>query len=236
VNAPARRAISALAAAALLGGCAVSPAKDDPLEQWNRAMYAIHEPIDRNVVHPFIKAYLDYTPKLVRQGISNVFGNIDDLFSALNGFLQGRPDQAGHDLGRVITNTLVGLGGLFDVASEAGVPKGNTDFGVTFGVWGFPQGPYLFIPLFGPTTVRDGTGWLVRLYAGPVGFIPDVPLRNSLYGVGAVDMRAQAEDAIGFVDSAALDRYTFIRRAYLQRRQYLVNGGKPSPDTEEETP
>jgi phospholipid-binding lipoprotein MlaA len=92
----------------------------------------------------------------------------------------------------------------------------------------------MFIPLFGPTTVRDGTGWLVRFYLGPVGYIPDVPARNVLYGIGAVDLRSQAQDAVGFVDQAALDRYAFIRRAYLQRRQYLVYDGKPPPEKEEE--
>ena len=124
-----------------------------------------------------------------------MFNNIDDLFSAVNGLLQGKLDKAGNDLGRVMVNTLAGFGGLIDVASDAGIERGNEDFGQTFAVWGFPQGPYLFIPLFGPTTVRDGTGVIVRIALGPVGYIPDVPLRNSLYGVGYVDLRAQALDA-----------------------------------------
>ena len=117
--------------------------------------------------------------------MSNVFNNIDDLFSAVNGLLQGKLDKFGDDLGRVMLNTGFGLGGIFDLASMVGIERGNEDFGQTFGVWGFPQGPYLFVPLFGPTTVRDGTGVLVRIAVGPVGYIPDVPVRNSLYGVGA---------------------------------------------------
>jgi phospholipid-binding lipoprotein MlaA len=150
----------------------------------------------------------------------------------VNALLQGKPDKAGNDFGRVMLNTFV-LGGIFDVASDLGIERGGEDFGQTFGVWGFPQGPYLFVPLFGPTTVRDGTGWLVRLYTGPVGFIPDVPARNTIYGVGAVDLRYQIGDVLDIVDTAALDKYTFIRNAYLQRRRYLVYDGQVPPDQQE---
>jgi phospholipid-binding lipoprotein MlaA len=230
----ATRAIGAVVTAALLAGCALGPTKSDPFEPWNRAMYAIHEPIDDNIVRPAVQAYVDYTPRVMRLAISNVFNNIDDLFSAINGFLQGKLDKAGNDLGRVLINTGFGFGGLIDIASDAGIERGMEDFGQTFGVWGFPQGPYLFVPLFGPTTVRDGTGVIVRVYLGPVGYIPDVALRNSLYGVGAVDLRAQALEASSIVDKAALDRYTFIRRAYLQRREYLVNDGQSPPVKEED--
>ena len=115
-----------------------------------------------------------------------------------------------------------------------GIERGNEDFGHTFGVWGFPQGPYLYVPLFGPTTVRDGTGTVVRIaVGGPVGYIPNVAVRNSLYGIGAVDLRAQALETSSMIDTAALDRYLFIRNAYLQRRRYLVYDGKPPPETEE---
>jgi phospholipid-binding lipoprotein MlaA len=225
---------AAVAAAALLAGCAGVPSKVDPLEPMNRALYQVHDVVDTNVVKPVAEAYVAVVPKFIRTGVANVFNNIDDLFSAVNGVLQGKPDKAGNDLGRVMTNTLFGLGGLIDVASEAGIERGNEDFGQTFAVWGFPQGPYLFIPLFGPTTVRDGTGVLVRITVGPVGFLPDVTLRNSLYGLGYVDLRAQALDAGGIIDTAALDRYLFIRNAYLQRRRYLVYDGKPPPEPEDE--
>ncbi|MEP7181772.1 MAG: VacJ family lipoprotein [Betaproteobacteria bacterium] len=237
MNAVARavaRTIAAAATATLMAGCALGPTKGDPLEPWNRAMYAIHEPIDTNVVRPVAQAYVDYVPRLFRLAVSNVFNNIDDLFSAVNGLLQGKPEKAGNDLGRVLINTGFGFGGLIDIASDAGIERGLEDFGQTFGVWGFPQGPYLFVPMFGPTTVRDGTGTLVRVYLGPVGFIPDVVVRNSLYGLGAVDVRAQALDTSVIIDKAALDRYTFIRRAYLQRREYLVNDGKKPPEKEDD--
>jgi len=134
----------------------------------------------------------------------------------------------------VVLNTGFGLGGIFDLASMIGIERGNEDFGQTFGVWGFPQGPYLYVPLFGPTTVRDGTGTVVRIaVGGPVGYIPNVAVRNSLYGIGAVDLRAQALETSSMIDTAALDRYLFIRNAYLQRRRYLLYDGKPPPEPEE---
>jgi phospholipid-binding lipoprotein MlaA len=195
----------------------------------NRASYRVHEVVDGHFIKPMVQAYVDYTPRLVQQGIHNFFGNIDDFFSFINAALQNKPDKAGHDLGRVITNTGFGLLGLIDVASEAGVPKGNEDFGQTFGVWGIPQGPYLFIPVFGPTTVRDGTGWIVRGYASPIGYIEDIPTRNVLWALNVIDLRASALQAESMVNQAALDPYTFIRRAYLQRRRYLVYDGQPPP-------
>lgn len=221
-----------LAATLLLGGCAMTPSKVDPLEPMNRAMFEVNDVVDGNIVKPVAEFYVAAVPQIVRTGIENVFNNIDDLFSGINGLLQGKTEKAGNDFGRVLLNTMCLLG-VFDVASDLGIPRGNEDFGQTFGVWGFPQGPYLFVPLFGPTTVRDGTGVLVRVYAGPVGFIPYVPLRNSIYGLGYVDLRAQALGAGDVVSTGALDRYLFIRNAYLQRRRYLQFDGNPPPAIEE---
>jgi phospholipid-binding lipoprotein MlaA len=232
------RSALVLAAAALASGCATTPrpaTPADPLEPFNRAMYAIHEPIDTHVVKPVAQAYVDYVPRAVRQPVTNFFGNIDDLFSGINGVLQGKPEKAAHDFGRVMVNSLYGLGGLIDFATEAGIPKGEEDFGQTFGVWGIPQGPYLFVPLFGPTTVRDGTGWVIRGYTTPVGFMDDVSARNVVWGVGALDLRAQALEAQSMVEKAALDPYTFIRRSYLQRREYLTyDGSPPRPKDDDE--
>jgi phospholipid-binding lipoprotein MlaA len=229
----AAQSVVGIVALALTAGCATAPASpDDPFEPANRVLFDVHETADKYVLKPMIDVYTFILPKPVRTGVSNFFNNIDDLFSGVNALLQGKPDKAGNDFGRVMLNTFV-LGGIFDVASDLGIERGGEDFGQTFGVWGFPQGPYLFVPLFGPTTVRDGTGWLVRLYTGPVGFIPDVPVRNTIYGVGAVDLRYQVGDALDIVDTAALDKYTFIRNAYLQRRRYLVYDGQPPPDKEE---
>jgi len=230
-----RRSAIALFAASVLGGCAAAPSRDDPFEPMNRASYAVHEVVDGYDVKPVAQAYDDYAPKLVQTGIRNFFGNIDDFFSFINDMLQNKPDKAGNDLGRVIANTGFGLLGLIDIASDAGIPKGNEDFGQTFGYWGIPQGPYLFIPVLGPTTVRDGTGLIARAYASPLSYvIVDVPTRNILYGVGFVDLRAQYLETDRLVDQAAIDKYTFIRRSYLQRREYLVYDGRPPPPKEED--
>ena len=224
----------AATALALLAGCAATPSKVDPLEPMNRALYKVHDVLDTNIVKPVAEGYATVVPQFMRTGFANVFNNIDDLFSAVNGLLQGKPDKAGNDLGRVLINTFFGMGGLIDIASDAGIERGNEDFGQTFAVWGIPQGPYLFIPLFGPTTVRDGAGVIVRIAVGPVGYINDVALRNSIYGVGYVDLRSQVLESGSIVDTAALDRYIFIRNAYLQRRRYLIYDGKPPPEPEDE--
>ncbi len=231
---PFRRAALALAGATtLLAGCAVGPTKEDPLEPLNRQMYAVHQVIDGNFVKPVAEAYVKVVPEPIRTGVANFSGNIDDIFTGINNVLEGNGQQAGDDFGRVLLNSTFGLLGIFDLASMMGIHKDHKDFGITFGKWGVPAGPYLFIPLFGPTTVRDGTGTLVRLFIGPVSYIPDVPLRNSIYGVGYVDLRAQALDAESVLDTAALDRYRFLRNAYLKNRQYQIYDGKPPPEEDE---
>ncbi len=219
-----------------LSGCATTGGGRafDPFEPVNRAMYAVNEPIDKYFFKPVAQAYVDYVPSIVRTGISNYFNNIDDLFSAVNGLLQGKLDKAGHDMGRVMINTFPGILGLIDVASDLGIPRGNEDFGQTFGYWGIPQGPYLFLPFFGPSTVRDGTGFVLRVLWSPTTEIPNVALRNVIYGLGGVDIRAQALGATSLIDEASLDPYTFVRRAYLQRREYLVYDGSPPPPKDDE--
>ncbi len=228
----ARQALG-LAALVVLAGCAATPSRVDPLEPMNRGLYQVHEAVDKVVLKPVVNVYTAVVPKPVRTGVSNFYNNIEDAFSALNGLLQAKPQKAGDDLGRVMANTFFGLGGLIDVASGAGIERGEEDFGQTFAVWGFGPGPYLFIPLLGPSTVRDATGLAARFALGPAGEINDVPVRNSLYGLGVVDARYQAGDALSVVESAALDRYTFIRNAYLQRRRYLIYDGKVPPEPED---
>ena len=230
---PVRRGIAVGACALLIAGCAAAPNRDDPFEPFNRAMYQVNDVVDGHLFKPIAQAYSDWVPKIIQTALGNVLGNIDDLFSAIAGLASGRFDSAGNDLGRVITNTMFGFGGLIDVASDGNIPKGNMDFGIMFGAWGIPQGPYLFIPLWGPTTVRDGSGSLARVWFGPTGYIHDVGWRNSLYGVGAVEIRSEALAQEALIDQASLDRYTFIRRAYLQRREYMVTG-KPAATKEEE--
>lgn len=228
-------AMMPLLAAMLLAGCAAGPTKEDPWEPFNRSMYSVHEVIDGAVLKPVAQGYVAIIPEPIRDAVSNVFGNINDFFSGLNSFLQGDGNRAGDAWGRVLLNTIGGIGGIFDLATMMGIKKDPNDFGITFGKWGFPQGPYLFVPGFGPTTVRDGTGYLVRLYVGPVGFIPDVPLRNSLYGLGYVDLRASALPAEAVVETAAIDKYRFIRNAYLRARRYQLYNGHPPPEEDEDS-
>ncbi|HEY8623619.1 MAG TPA: VacJ family lipoprotein [Casimicrobiaceae bacterium] len=235
MNALNRRIAPALAlCATVLAGCAAAPSRVDPLEPWNRAMYSVHEVVDGNVIKPIAKAYVQVTPEPIRTGVSNFFGNIDDLFTGINDALQGNGNRAGDAFGRVLLNSTFGLGGIFDLASMMGITKDKNDFGLTFGKWGAPDGAYLFIPLFGPTTVRDGTGALVRIYASPTGYISDVAVRNSLYALGYLDTRAQLLQGEGVLDTAALDKYRFLRNAYLKARRYQLYDGKPPPEAEEE--
>jgi phospholipid-binding lipoprotein MlaA len=221
-------------AAMLLAGCAAAPNKDDPFEPWNRTMYDVHQAVDGTIVKPIAQAYVAATPELIRTGISNFFGNIDDLFTGINNVLEGRGDQAGDDFGRVLLNSTFGMGGILDLASMMGITKDKKDFGITFGKWGAPQGPYFFVPLFGPTTLRDGTGTVVRIFLSPIGYINEIPVRNTLYGVGYLDTRAQALSAESVLDTAAIDRYRFLRNAYLKNRRYQVYEGKPPPEEDED--
>ena len=218
----------------VLAGCAVAPSKVDPLEPWNRAMYSVHEVVDGNVIKPVAKAYVQNMPELIRTGVSNFFGNIDDLFTGINDVLQGNGNRAGDAFGRVLLNSTFGMGGIFDLASMVGITKDKNDFGLTFGKWGATEGAYLFIPLFGPTTVRDGTGWLVRIYTTPTGYIDNIPLRNSIWGIGYLDTRAQLLQSEDVLDTAALDKYRFLRNAYLRARRYQLYDGKPPPELDEE--
>jgi phospholipid-binding lipoprotein MlaA len=209
------------------GATSASTSPDDPFEPFNRSMYQVHQVIDGHIVRPIAQGYVAIIPAPVRQAVGNVLGNIDDFFSGVNGVLQNKPEEAGTSFGRVIINTFIGIGGLIDVASSGNIEKYTLDFGQTLGVWGFPTGPYLFVPVFGPTDVRDGLGTIARGYADPIGYISDVPWRNSLYGLAFVERRAEALDTESLVNQAAIDPYTFIRRAWLQRRAFMVTGKRP---------
>jgi phospholipid-binding lipoprotein MlaA len=223
----------ALSALLLMGGCASATSPQDPLEPMNRKLYQANEVLDKYAVKPVVKAYTWALPQFVRTGVSNVFNNVSDLYSGINDLLQAKPRKAVDDFGRVAVNTTVGIVGLFDVASKWGLARGDEDFGQTLGYWGLGQGPYLFLPLFGPTTIRDGTGATVRIYTDPVNYIDDEGFRNGVKVLSVVDKRSQADDILNIVDKAALDRYRFIRSSYLQRRLYVVHDGEP-PRTDDE--
>ena len=232
----AKRLLLSVFAMVMLGGltgCATTANNPkDPYEGFNRAMFSVNEGIDV-VVKPVAQGYDTVTPRLVKAGIGNFFGNIADIWTALNNFLQGKGVQGVSDVGRVIVNTTFGIAGLFDVASEMGYEKHSEDFGQTLGVWGVGDGSYLFWPVLGPRTTRDTFGVAVDLYADPIPRIDNVPVRNTLMGVRFIDTRASLLPADKVVEQAAFDKYSYIRDAYLQNRRSVIHDGNP-PVAEEQ--
>lgn len=224
---------AALLLLALLQACASGPNahKEDPLEPLNRTIFNFNEGLDRAVLKPVATAYRDVTPAPVRLGVTSFFGNISDAWSMVNSVLQGQPAEAMDSFFRVTTNTLWGVGGIFDVASLMEIPKHREDFGKTLGVWGFAPGPYLVLPLLGPSSVRDAAGTVVDAKGGVLGRIEDVPVRNSLVGLRLLDTRTNLLGLSGALDRAALDKYTFTRDIYLQRRQSQL--GQEEQEVEE---
>ncbi len=212
-----------------IGSVRAAASEMDPIEPFNRVVYTVNDKVDRAIFKPLAQGYEFILPVVVRSCVSNVFGNIGDVPASLNNFLQGKIKEGGSDICRVGVNTTVGLLGCFDIASKWGFEKHNEDFGQTLGRWGVPSGPYLVLPLFGPSTVRDGSALIVDGYIDPFRFINDIPVRNITYGVRLVDKRAQALDTTNFIDNAALDPYVFVRDAYLTRRRSLVLDGREPP-------
>lgn len=204
-----------------LQGCATGPNANpaDPLEPFNRTVFNFNDGVDRALIKPVATAYQDVMPALARRGVTNFFGNISDVWSLVNNVLQFKPEAAADSFFRVTTNTLWGLGGIFDVASEMKIRKHSEDFGRTLGYWGVASGPYLVLPLMGPSTVRDSIGSLVDAQGNLVGQVDNVPVRNSLISLRAVDLRANLLDAGDLLEQASLDKYTFARDIYLQRHR-----------------
>jgi len=224
-----KRLCAALLFAGSLAGCATSGGNPaDPLERVNRVTFAFNDAADKAVLTPVAKGYRAVFPGFVRTGISNFFSNLEDVWISVNDVLQGKFQEGLEDATRVIFNSTFGIAGLFDFASDAGLAKRNEDFGQTLGWWGVASGPYIVIPLLGPSTFRDGFGLLFDGRADPVYLgVEDVPARNSLYAARAIGNRANLLDASSVVDRAALDRYSFVRDAWLQRRRNLVYDGNP---------
>jgi len=214
----------------LASGCAsvqqTSPR--DPWESYNRSMFAFNDAVDGALLKPIAYAYRDLTPQPMRSCVSNIFGNLEDVWSAFNSFLQARGHDFFNTLGRVLFNSTMGLGGCIDVASMNGAYKIKNDLGTTLGVWGLGTGPYVVLPFAGSSTLRDGTARLGGFAAGvssltPIFEIDNVPVRNSILGLYAVEAREGLLDADEIVNRTAIDRYSFIRDAYLQQRDALVN-------------
>jgi phospholipid-binding lipoprotein MlaA len=205
----------------------VEPSPRDPWEPFNRSVFEFNEGLDKYLLKPVVAAYRFILPEIVRDGIYNFFSNYSDIYTALQNLLQGKPDLAFNDLMRVAVNTIFGLGGLMDVATPGGLPKHKEDWGQTFGVWGVPSGPYLVLPFFGPSTIRDTFGTAADLETDYLfKYIPDVGLRNSITGLRVINARNTFYEAGDLLDGAALDKYSFIRDAYLQRREYQINEGR----------
>jgi phospholipid-binding lipoprotein MlaA len=225
-----RRAAAALALS-LVAGLAFAQAEPnpaDPLEGFNRGVMRFNDGIDNAVLKPVAEAYRQVVPSFVRTGVGNFFGNLGDGWSAINHVLQGKPEPALNMTLRLAVNTVFGLGGVLDIASEAGLERQSEDFGQTLGVWGVPAGPYLMLPLFGPSTVRDSAGRVVEFqdYAS-IRYTDDATLANGMQVLGIVHSRAGLLGASRLMDDIALDRYSFLRDAYLARRRNLVYDGNP---------
>lgn len=221
------------AASGLLGGCATSGNPKDPIEGFNRAMFAFNEGLDAAIIKPVAKGYDAALPSPVKTGVTNFFGNIADVFIAVNNLLQGKPADAVSDAGRFLVNTTIGIFGLFDVATEIGMEKHEEDFGQTFGRWGAGPGAYVVIPVFGPRNVRDTAGLVLDVMADPVADVDHVPTRNTLLAVRLISDRATLLPADKVIEEAALDKYSYIRDGYLQRRRSLIHDGNPPREAEE---
>lgn len=213
-------------------GCAsipagVAPSPHDPWEPFNRSVFEFNEGLDTYLLKPVVAGYRFVLPEFVRDGIYNFFSNYSDIYTALQNLLQGKPDYAFSDLMRVVVNTTFGLGGLIDMATPGGLPKHKEDWGQTFGVWGVPSGPYVVLPFFGPSSVRDTFGTAADLESDYLfRLLPDVALRNSLTGLRVVNARNTYYEAGDLLDGAAIDKYSFVRDAYIQRRAYQINEGR----------
>jgi len=230
----ANKLCAALLLAGMLAGCATSGGNPaDPLEPLNRVVFSFNDTADKAFIKPVARAYRAVLPGIVRTGVSNFFSNLEDVWISVNDVLQGKFQQGVDDFGRVLFNSTFGIAGIFDFASELGFQKHNEDFGQTLGSWGVGSGAYLVLPILGPSTIRDGFGLLLDTRADLVFYIDGVPVHNSLYGTRAIANRANLLDASSVIEQAALDKYAFVREAWLQRRRNLVYDGDPPREREE---
>jgi len=215
----------------LLTACASLPPGStadprDPFERYNRAMFSFNQSVDDKVLKPVATGYVNVIPSMIRTAIGNFFGNIGDVWTAVNNYLQGKPREGTSDVARVVLNSTFGIVGLIDVATPAGLVQHGEDFGQTLGVWGVKSGPYLVLPILGASTVRDGLARTVDLYADPINQIDSARVQNSARALRLVDDRAALLDSTRLMEDAALDPYLFVRDAYLQRRESRVRDGK----------
>jgi phospholipid-binding lipoprotein MlaA len=231
-----RALLTAAICLSLLAGCATTTSNDprDPFEPLNRGIYQFNEHLDGVIVKPIAELYTGVVPPIVRTGVSNFFSNINDVIVALNNLLQGKVDKAVSDIGRIAVNSTAGLLGLIDVATPIGLEKHDEDFGQTLGHWGLGDGPYIVLPLFGPSSARDTLGRIGDYFADPVTYIDPTRDRTILWGTRVISRRAELLDSKKLLDTAALDPYEFLRDAYLQRRRNLVYDGNPPREKDDD--
>jgi phospholipid-binding lipoprotein MlaA len=217
---------------AMLHGCATvsNPDARDPWESLNRSVFGFNDAVDRVVLKPVATGYQKVMPTLVQKGVGNFFGNLTDMWSVVNNALALKGKETGDSIGRVMLNTTVGLLGVIDVASDLGIERHTADFGLTLARWGVGNGPYVVLPLLGPSTLRDTAGLPVDNWGNPVNQISDEPTRTGAVVLNVIDTRAQLLGAGRVMEGAALDKYTFMRDAYLQRRRNQVYDGNPPDD------
>jgi len=227
------RAGMTVAALALLAGCATGPNANpaDPLEPLNRQVARFNDTVDDAVLRPVATVYRQVLPSPVRTGVNNFFSNLSDVWSFANSVAQLKLQDSAQTFMRVNVNTFFGLGGLLDIATEAGIDRHTEDFGQTLGYWGVPSGPYLVLPLLGPSTLRDAAALPIDINGDPVNYVTNIPLRNSMYALRLVDIRSNLLRAGQLLQDAALDKYSFTRDAFLQRRRSEIHDGN-LPDDE----
>ena len=228
------QALLCVGAVLLLAGCASGPQtrKDDPFEPFNRQVYKFNDAVDEAVLKPVAVTYKKVTPKPVRNGVKNFFGNLKDGWSVVNNGLQFKGQYAADSLSRFGINTFLGLGGVLDVASELGIERHTKDFGHTLGYWGVPAGPYLVLPMLGPSTVRETAALQVDAIGNLSNQIADQATRDALFVVRVVDLRANLLGTSDMLDAVALDKYSFTRDTYLQYRRNAIYDGNP-PDADD---
>ncbi|MBZ9665866.1 VacJ family lipoprotein [Pseudomonas sp. LMG 31766] len=219
--------LMALVGLSLLPAMSQAASEEDPWESFNRPIFRFNDTVDTYALKPIAQGYRAVTPQFLEDGVHNVFGNIGDVGNLANNLLQGKLHNAGVDTGRLIFNTTFGVLGFFDVAKHMGLGKNDEDFGQTLGVWGLNSGPYLVIPLLGPSTVRDATGRVPDSFLTPYPYMDHVPTRNVTRGVQVVDTRANLLQAERLISG---DKYIFIRNAYLQSREFKVKDGQVEDD------
>jgi phospholipid-binding lipoprotein MlaA len=216
-----------LSSLTLLSANALASEEDDPWESFNRPIFTFNDTLDTYALKPLAQGYQYVTPDPVEDGVTNFFGNLGDVKNLANDLLQGKFEEAGIDTARVLFNSTFGLLGIFDVASKMDLKRSDEDFGQTMGTWGLGSGPYVVLPFFGPSTVRDAFGKLPDTFVEPYRYVNDVPARNSAYGLNVVQARAGLLSAEKLIVG---DKYVFIRNAYLQDREFSVQDGEVIDD------